>query len=681
MPQTKQAPLTTPLGQSVFNRATQTSSNLDISETAEAEVGLQKGFQELSLLGRPVQDLIQSITTSGEDKLTPEQANEEYGVSGLIQFEEPIAPSLAKSRREAALASRERDSILAEESLDNTTLQNLRVGGYMILGALTDPTTFLPIAGPAGSLLKGAAELNMFRKSATFSKALGEGASLLKGLAPSRPLVAGAVRGALDVAVPNTVAEIALYHTAMNNGFDYDVANNAMWIGGGSTAAMGLSAIGARAGAKAFYRGQENLFGGINRALTTVEEGLIKNADGNYFLANAFNADVINKNIVDGLILRTTGDLMEGRVSSSQLTRAVLKLSDNEKDVLKFISNLEEGKYGHVIDEAQGKQLKIEVVSQLRKAGLDFKAFILNAIDDTLGSNKMFRSLVNISEISAKYGDNANGLKNVSKLLDSMTQQIENLNAKVREAGNRAASATKSKRAGAFIEHQRLQKELTDLIKDTEILKSFKSQTAAGKLDKLISKTKLKDYNTVTSSTFMADYKKFRDRIKARKLKDTSNFFNLSESSQEDIYRLYSMLGEDVGSPSGLDDLLKLTDDELRMRHQTGVYKSELVPLSREEAFRIIKDELLGNEIKEKQAIKELSVQVDREVNLFRNVDDFSIEDLKNEIAMKEKAGFLENKELKAQIEELDNVTLKELGQEKGRQEAVNCIMRSLANG
>jgi hypothetical protein len=671
--------ISTPLGRTSFSIEGQSSNNLDITEAAERGVSFEKGFTEQSLVGSRAVDWFQQASAAirNEPKLSAKEANEKYGVNGVIQFEEAIPESLAKARRDRALQSRERDAILEYESQDNTGLQNVGVVVSQIGGALADPTTVLPIAGPTGNLLKAAAGMKVLESASALRGGLIVGAELLSSQAPKAPLLAGAVRGVMDVTLPNAVTEGFLYDNAMKNSYDYNTGLTVAFIAGSIPLAAGLGAFGTKMSAKAFNQGQKNT-ASIFGVMGDYEKGL---QDAYAFVERSTKYDVTNKKILDGIVTRQMAGLLDGAPMSQDAIRATLRLSDQTDDVQRFITNLQSGRYGSVIDEKTGRMLAIDDVANIRRAGADFKAFVINSADNVLSAGATFRTLANVSELGIKYGADINSIGKVDKLIKNLAQKVTELQTQIQKKSKDLGSVPTGQRAAKNSELDSLTRQLEALTKDTEDLKVFKTEKSANKLDDLISKTELKDYTQVTSDTFRADYKKLRDRIRGRKIKSADNFFSLSEDSQRDLYKLYTMLGEDVGQNRSLQDLLKFNDEELLMRHQNGIYKAELGTMSREQAIKILQDEYLSPEIQIRQAAKELSDKVEKEVTEYRDFELNSVEDLRAELETYVGDMSKLDPEIKAEIDTIEEQFIKESNFESGKVEAWNCVMRGFING
>lgn len=626
-----------------FSVSRQSPQSLDISEADERGLMFEKMFEEANVLGNFAADLygnFHSFATQ-EKKISAEEATKLYGQNGLLIFNEPITPSLAQARAARALKAEERNQILSTETLDNDTLQNIALFGSAASAILLDPVNYINVTGGLASFLKAGRVANLLSKAGFSDDVLRIADDVLtgrvKGLGIGGNTALGFARGAVDVGLPNLVSEIGLYETAMNNGYDYEVMS-AVGFGLGATGLGGtLGALSANMAYKSFYKSFK-----VASDINSVSEKLF--ADTFTFLDVAPRMDLVNRETLELLITKHTSDLMEGKMPSVNVTRAILAYSGDQKLVTEFVDNLRAGKYAGIIDDDTAKALRASDIPALKRQGLDFRAWVAGALEEGIG-NKLFRPIID-SGIIQRYAGRLTNAKQIREVLSQLQTEISDLSSQVNQLNIKASTAGKKYRAGHLAKKQELEKQLGSKIQDHSTISSYGSKFHDDKMMGFLSRTETKDYTEVSSDTFRADYKKLVKRIKDRKTKSPSQWNNLSEKAREDLYQLFEMVEPNLSREPLLDDLLGFTDEELIALHQHKVLSKELGSLSREQAFDILKQELLDPEIKLRQ-------KVNKSLDKIRNeaISETDISKLSGEQIQKDLDSILENSALKDDVE------------------------------
>jgi hypothetical protein len=656
-----------------FSVSRQSPQSLDISEADERGLMFEKMFEEANVLGNFAADLygnFHSFATQ-EKKISAEEATKLYGQNGLLIFNEPITPSLAQARAARAAKAEERNQILSTETLDNDTLQNIALFGSAASAILLDPVNYINVTGGLAAFLKAGRVANLLSKSGFSDDVLRIADDVLtgrvKGLGIGGNTALGFARGAVDVGLPNLVSEIGLYETAMNNGYDYEVMS-AVGFGLGATGLGGaLGALSANMAYKSFYKSFK-----VASDINSVSEKLF--ADTFTFLDVAPRMDLVNRETLELLITKHTSDLMEGKMPSVNVTRAILAYSGDQKLVAEFVDNLRAGKYAGIIDDDTAKALRASDIPALKRQGLDFRAWVAGALEEGIG-NKLFRPIID-SGIIQRYAGRLTNAKQIREVLSQLQTEISDLSSQVNQLNIKASTAGKKYRAGHLAKKQELEKQLGSKIQDHNTISSYGSKFHDDKMMGFLSRIETKDYTEVSSDTFRANYKKLVKRIKDRKTKSPSQWNNLSEKAREDLYQLFEMVEPNLSREPLLDDLLGFTDEELIALHQHKVLSKELGSLSREQAFDILKQELLDPEIKLRQ-------KVNKSLDKIRNeaISETDISKLSGEQIQKDLDSILENSVLKDDVElnrafKMIDDELQEITERmKLETEAYNCLL------
>lgn len=180
-----------------------------------------RGDANLSFV--PPDQLTDEDRAETAERLTPEQANAEFGIEGHLKFDQPILRSNARDLRDLKRAELDRADVLnrAEAGLIGTPARFIAGFAASAVDPLNIASAFIPVVGPAryASMLAAA------------------------GTAGGRAMVrVGA--GALEGAVGAAVLEPLVYTLARSEQQDYDAMNSLLNIAFGTALGGGLHVIG-----------------------------------------------------------------------------------------------------------------------------------------------------------------------------------------------------------------------------------------------------------------------------------------------------------------------------------------------------------------------------------------------------------------------------------------------------
>lgn len=635
----------------------QSASGLDISETNERQLMFEKMFEEANMIGNPARDLYDNVYSKikNEPSISADEANQKYSVPGQLYFDKPIPESVARARQQRSLKALERDRILSSERVDNTPLQSAALFGSGALAVtIFDPINWINPTNGFANFLKMGAVAKTLGKAGVPVQYLNMADELLRGTpslasavkyGKNTQIAAGAARAAIDIGLPNLAEELWLHDTAINNGYDYDVASAAAY-GFGMTGLAGLAGgLAGNALYKSVYKNFDTLKGIMNmdQAATKII------GDTFAMIDRAGDLAKIDSDVFSSLITKHTSDLISGRLPSLETTRALIAYSGHTKEISDFLSNLKAGKYAGIIDDATAKLLTVDDIRGLNKTDFNFKAWVMSSIDDLGSGEKLYRSLID-SNVLQKYAGKITNVKQVGDLIVNLKTQIGSLTTELRKLQADTANSTRS-----FKLKGELKGKIKTLKSDIESLQSYKSKTQLGKLDDFVSRTQKKDYTQTSSDVFRADYKKIVKRIKDRKMKSPAQWMSLSDKGREDLYKLYDMVDPRLFNEPSLDDLLKFSDEDLIAMHQVKILEKELSPMSREDAYKILKDEMVNPEARTIKAAEQKALTYDTEIQNSIKLNEMESSALSKELEVKLKNEKIKNDpEIKKVLDDYD---------------------------
>jgi hypothetical protein len=168
-----------------------------------------------------------------EDKiLTPEQANEEWGIDGVLQFQEPISIGDARRKSTAVHKDREREAYIARAAQNESLLGKVGNLGLALASMATDVTNYAPVGT---GVFKGLRALGLAKAGSLTAKVL------------KSPIGHGAV----DAMGGTLLAQPAVYMNHQNLALDYGLEDALLDIGTAGVFGTGTGTLGSMVRTKA----------------------------------------------------------------------------------------------------------------------------------------------------------------------------------------------------------------------------------------------------------------------------------------------------------------------------------------------------------------------------------------------------------------------------------------------
>lgn len=207
----------------------ETTDNLKNSEEQERNLRIEQGFRTVgasnkfllkSILPYNTYNTLGSISEIGQEKLTADEANAEFGIPGRIQFKETVTRSKAEKTHNDAIRAGQVDEYLAKASQSNNIGDK---AGNLLLGLgvqSLDAFNYLPFY--------------RLTKMYKFGKLGAGAANVLKS-----PIA----KAGIDATIGNVLEQPIIAEANHALGIKYDLVDGLIDVGLGTTAAVGLSSI------------------------------------------------------------------------------------------------------------------------------------------------------------------------------------------------------------------------------------------------------------------------------------------------------------------------------------------------------------------------------------------------------------------------------------------------------
>ena len=576
---------------------------------------------EISTIHQEVAD--QSISTSlfnfaqdqvvkfTEDKLTREQANELYGQPGLVEFDKPIYPTVAKRIRLNKIQQAQRQAILAQDAFDNNVVQVAAMGASAIGTAVAlDPFFLLSIATGiggvvAGSTLAGASVSAKTRNFVSVMDALSKApgartaTKVFNGIHKATSVEklgafgSGFVRASGAVALEQLATEPFVYRNAKQNGYDYDVLQSLMF-GFGATGAVG--AIGGSL-SKALIKGGRKAINEIIQSPVDVVAAQFDHFD------LSLRKGYVSEQIFEQLIVKTHADIAVGRPVDLDFIRAAVRLDNSGRQTKRFYDRLRSGEFDDIFSPAQKNEIfNLGNIDNAFIGSTNFKKWVNNTgafAGDLVRATDSIDLAKDLDLVGASLSKIDARLLSKNKVADALAKKIQDLTDNIELLKAEVDLKTGAKRAKIERKLQSLLQERQGSIEDLNKLQD--EVTSTNTLKQLVMNDELESYfnnarslRSVTDMTFdefKSEFKDLSKSLKAKKIPKVGNFSKLHDTTKSQIARLFHLSNrEDI---YGLDikDLLQTSDSEFDLleAYHKHLTKSQIEEMPIDEAAEVVK--------------------------------------------------------------------------------------------
>lgn len=492
----------------------------------------EEAFREGSLLTPALNTIQEQLANIDSEQLTTEQANEEYGLPGELEFKEPISRGAAKLRFEKHERYLYNKRIHDIADNDNDWLDNTRnTIAFMGAAMLLDPTTYLFSPTKAVGLLanatkgiKALSEVPLATKFLSFVEREAINPTLFKG-----PITTGIVRGLVDEGITQGITEAALYDQAQKYGYDYDVL-------------LGVASV---------------LLGGAVRGAGEAVEGLSAARKGSvidhlFQIDNYTQTKVLSKQTFNNLVTRVVDDVSAGKITDHAVIKAAMKLDTEAKLTKAFQRDLYQG-LETVISRGEIEALTRQDLISVKPLTNMYR-ILQNEGLFTSG----IRHIDDIPTPSKFEGVKINSLEKVSKLINENDELLK-------KYGKQKSQLGEALRA------------------QDEYLKAVQNQLTKDRITRLYRQAEQQGFpngkkpNEMTLPELEDTYKTLRDKIKSKRTKmEFKTLFKKKTGTRLDIANLHRLVDPEI-SHFELEDLLTLSPEDLKAVHAKHKYYDEAI--------------------------------------------------------------------------------------------------------
>jgi hypothetical protein len=625
----------------------ETTANLKNSEDLEKNLRIEQNFRTVgasnkfllkSLLPYGTYNTLGSISEIGQEKLTADEANVEFGIPGRIQFKESVTRQAAEKTHNDAIRAQQVDDYLARASQSNNLGDKT---GNLLLGLgvqSLDAFNYIPFF----DLLK------IYK----FGKA---------GLAVNNVLKSPIARAGVDATIGNIAEQPIIAQANQDLGIKYDLVDGLIDVGLGTTAALGLSTV---------FHGFR-----ANSVLKTREYRAERFAQQTQMTKDSFAR----------LVSFTEESAARGTDPVLDVVRSIIKLGDtmdtNRKiapggfylNDLVYRGDFDSMSKDH-LDIVHTQAMKESLIPESRFASFD-RAF--NLLDE--GPHRLNELSGDLSQLVQKIGSR-NGFITIRDFTDLLSEKggfnIGDIGTKkfIQEVTGykgkiKPGTSISAKQAYALYDaiQEKLRTTKVKLNTDTiPLLKKLQSELKA-----------LKDNADVSFETFKQRFNSAKRAIDARPDLRKADIFELQKMNQadQDIIKNYLKFYQ-MGNPTGeqANRLMRGSLDGVRELYEQTKFNSQTKDsISLEEAHNKIE-----NHIKDQMAVKKPGVANDILGLDVKSESDMSLTDAYLNEQLRSYEKLLPEEDVKRLNQEVDQEVASHVDAYiEGLKEAIQCSARA----
>jgi hypothetical protein len=627
------------------------------------------------------------VVKATEQKLSVQELNDQYGEEGLVKFEEPEYPTVAKRIRTNKIQAAQRAAILQQDAYDNNIGTGLMMGATALgTGVAMDPFFLIAAASgvggvAAGSLMSDVMTAGKMRNFVaameTISKTPGirTANTIAEGIhASTTPAKLGAfgsgfVRSSIPLALEQMASEPLIYLNAKENGYDYDVMQAFMF----SLGAVGL--VGSIGGHLS-----QSIMKASKKGIGSVFDSIEKAAAANFeYVDNALAKGYVSEQLYTQLLVKAQDNLVTGRPFELDYVRAAMRLDDTGRATDDFMNKLRSGEYDNIFSETQKQDiLNLSHVNDDFVRSTNFKRWATMATEqvDDYGRHadnlRLSRELnlegASLPKVQAR-------VAKVSRLLNSTTKRLreieDNLLLLSEEVSLRTGKAKKfalKKIQELTGEKQKLKLDANDFEAELRKTKSLEKRVMNDELEVYFNRASEDRVAKMTFDEFKAEVKSTIKSLKDKKYPDITSFGKLAEDTKQQLARLFYLANRDDIYGLDLKDIMRETSDlDLLQAYQKHMVKDQIEELSFDEAASLLKKEIVDADHAVVKKLDEIIAQKEITPAVERAADDFlaEIEDYKQ---------YLNDDELK----EFDEISKQIDAEVVNKEEALSAVVRCM---
>lgn len=543
-----------------------------------------------------------------EQKISVEEANKQYGIKGLVEFDEPQYPSVAQRIQKNKIQHAQRQAILQQDSFDNNVGSVIGMGAVGLgTGLFMDPTVLLSFATPVGvaaggRLLTSISVPQKMRNFAGAVKALTETKGIQnavrladKATTMKTAFGTGALRTGLAVGAEFAATEPFVYWNAQENGYDYDVLMNTGFALGLTGAAAGIGGLLFKNAVKADLKSFKGItdFTSSFAVASTLE-----------MVDNAVAKNILSENIYAQLMAKATDDLVVGRPLETDFIRAAMRVDQTGRVTKRFYDELISGELDKFVTDSQKQYfLNSRFIDEDLVETTNFKKFVtqdLGALDnyaknadDVTLARQLNLEGATPKKINARINSVAKLMNSVQKELPQVLDNIKLLETQIGVGTAKAKRFARQNLEKLVAKRDELYKQVNDFDLELQKTQTLQRQVLVDELELYFDQAKLKTVKELDYNDFKKEVLEIANRLKNKKYPDVDKFGTLTEDTKVDIARLfYLMKPEDVYGLS-IKDLAKNIDElDTFSAFQKHNFRSQVEEMPYEQAENILKENI-----------------------------------------------------------------------------------------
>ena len=559
-----------------------------------------------------------------EQKINVEEANKQYGIKGLVEFDEPQYPSVAQRIQKNKVQQAQRQAILQQDSFDNNVGSVIGMGAVGIgTGLAMDPTVLLAFATPVGVAAGGRllTSISVPQKMKNFAGAV-QAITKTKGIQNAIRLAdkattlkttfgTGALRTGLAVGAEFAVTEPFAYWNAQENGYDYDVLMNTGFALGLTGAAAGIGGYLFKNAVKAdlkSFKGITEFTSSFSKAEVAAKSATpligYRVASTLEMVDNAVAKNILSENIYAQLMAKATDDLVTGRPLETDFILAAMRVDQTGRVTKRFYDELISGELDKFLTDSQKQYfLNSRFIDEDLVETTNFKKFItqdLGALDnyaknadDVTLARQLNLEGATLKKINARISSVAKLQNSVQKELAQVLDNIKLLETQIGVGTAKAKRLAKQNLEKLVTKRDELYKQVNDFDLELQKTQTLQRQVLVDELELYFDQAKLKTVKELDYNDFKNEVLEIANRLKNKKYPSIDKFGTLTEDTKVDIARLfYLMKPEDVYGLS-IKDLAKNIDElDTFDAFQKHNFRSQVEEMPYEQAESILKENI-----------------------------------------------------------------------------------------